>query len=271
MNKMDYEYISSRQNEKVKYFASLKNSKYRAEHSLFLAEGVKLTDEATRSGAAKYILINEDSLSDDAVKRTLDKSGDDVIKYILAAPAFEKITSENAPQGIIAVCAFPQRYYDRAPSPDEVRGRRVIAFDEVRDPGNLGAVLRSAAAFGYDAVILGSCADVFGQRCVRASMGAVFSLSIYCVDSLAPCLGKLSAERRIIGAALYGEPEDFTTMKKTSSDVPVIGNEGHGISDETASCCTSFCKIPITEKAESLNAGVAASVIMWEYSKISRE
>ena len=262
------EFIASRQNEKVKTFASLKDAKGRERTGLFLAEGVKLSLEALSSGCVKYLLVNGDRLEDEAVKSALDKCPDGVIEYILAAPAFEKVSTENAPQGIIAVCSHPARYAHRMPSPEELTGKRVIALDEIRDPGNLGMIIRSAAAFGVDAILAGSCADVFNPKTVRASMGAVFKISFYECGDLAPALSELSKTRRVLGASLHGEPSDLSKTELYASDIPVIGNEGHGLSDSTASVCTSFIKIPITDNAESLNAGVAAAIIMWEYSKL---
>ena len=262
------EYITSRQNEKVKEFASLKDAKGRNKTGLFLAEGIKLTEEALSCGCAEYLLINGDRLEDSAVKSALDKCPDGVIKYILAAPAFEKVSTESAPQGLIAVCGRPSGYSGHAPSADELHGKAAVALDGIRDPGNLGGIIRSAAAFGYDAVILGSCADLFNPKTVRSSMGALFKMSLYECADLPSALSELSRTRRILGAALSGDPLDLSKTELCRDDIPVIGNEGHGISDEVARVCTSFIKIPITDRAESLNAGVAAAVIMWEYSKL---
>ena len=270
MNNKEYEYITSRQNEKVKEFAALKDAKGRASSGLFLAEGVKLAAEAQSSGFARYLLINEEKSDDPAVKELFGSCPTGVVKYVLAAPAFEKVSTESAPQGVIAVSEFPANYSRIAPSADEISGKRVIALDEIRDPGNLGGIVRSAAALGYDAVLLGSCADLFNPKTVRASMGAVFKLAFFECEDLAAALSELSSSRRVLGAALYGEPENISDMKLHAGDIPVIGNEGHGITDAVSGACTSFIKIPITDRAESLNAGVAAALIMWEYSKIDK-
>ncbi len=262
------EFITSRQNEKVKEFASLKDPKGRERGGLFLAEGVKLTLEALSCGCVEYLLANEEKLDDPAVRSALDKCPDGVKRFVLAPPAFEKVSTESAPQGVIAVCSHPSAYVRCAPSPEELSERRVIALDGIRDPGNLGGIIRSAAAFGTDCILLGSCTDVFNPKTVRASMGALFKASLYECDDLAAVLSALSRTRRILGASLHGEPIDISEAELRRDDIPVVGNEGHGISEDVASVCTSFIKIPITDRAESLNAGVAAAVIMWEYSKL---
>ena len=262
--KNNFEYITSRQNEKVKDFARLSMSKYREEKHLFLAEGVKLAAEACSAGAVSALLVADSARERDEIKSLLDKCGDDVIQYILADHVFEKVTTESAPQGVIAVVRYPEGYGTESCDLD---GRRVVALDGIRDPGNLGTIIRSAAALGYDDVILGDSADPFGTKAVRASMGALFKVRLVKCGNLAEYLKKLSASRRVIGAALRDDSEDFTSIELLDSDIPVIGNEGHGISKDVASSCSMFVKIPMSEGSESLNASVAASVIMWEYSK----
>jgi TrmH family RNA methyltransferase len=270
MNKNGFEYVTSKQNEKIKLFAKLGMSKYRNETKLFLAEGVKLAEESVDSDSARFMLACESCADDSAIKRILDKCGESVIKYILSDPVFEKVSTESAPQGIIAVSAVPYSHKtDREVSPTALAGKRVAAFDSIRDPGNLGTILRSALAFGFDAVILYDCADIYNPKAVRASMGAVFKMRVVtCGDLPSYLSGLKDLGRRVLGAALRDDAEDFSKVDLKTSDVPVIGNEGHGIGDDVASSCSSFIKIPMTDRAESLNAAVASSVIMWEYSKL---
>ena len=266
------EYISSRQNEKLKSFSKLNLSKYRRETGLFLAEGVKLAAEAADAGIARCLLIREDAASSGEVEKVLDKCGSDVIKYILASAAFEKVTTESAPQGVIAVCRIPSvhRRSDDFPA-SELDGKTAIALDGVRDPGNLGTVIRTAAAFGYDSVIVGDSADLYNSKTVRASMGALFRMNTVECSDLAQYLSDMKERgRRVIGAALTDDSTEFGSQPLSLSDVPVIGNEGHGISDSVASSCDGFVKIPMDPKSESLNAAAAAAVITWEYSKLIR-
>ncbi len=267
-----FEYITSRQNEKLKSFSKLTVSKYRKETGLFLAEGVKLSGEAVTAGIASCLLVLEGALDEPDVKRVLDKSGRNVIKYILTAPAFEKVSTESAPQGMIAVCRRP----DIHSSSDDVSaadlgGKSVIALDGIRDPGNLGTIIRTALAFGYDAVIAGDSADLYNPKTVRASMGALFNMHLVVCSDLSSYLKELSlCGRRVIGASLNDGADEFGSFPLETSDVPVIGNEGHGISAGVADVCTSFAKIPMNPVSESLNAAVASAVIMWEYSRSKR-
>ncbi len=269
MNNKEYEYISSRQNDKIKVFSKLTDQKYRREYGMFLAEGIKLSAEALSAGIAKYVLVSEESCDSGEIKKLLDKSGDGVIKYILASPVFEKVSTERAPQGVIAVCTIPDTVKRGGVSPEELDGKRVIALDGIRDPGNLGTILRTALAFGFDRVLLHSCADVCSEKTVRASMGAIFRITTVDCPDLSSFLSSLKERgRRVMGAALTDRAADLTKLSFDKSDVFVIGNEGHGISDEVLAVCTEHVRIPMNELSESLNAAVAASVIMWEYSKL---
>ena len=267
MNNKEFELISSRQNEKIKEFAKLADAKYRREYGLFLAEGVKLAGEAVESGAAKYLLILDSAAEDCAVKSVLDKSGAGVIKYILTAPVFEKVSTERAPQGIIAVCSAPGTDVSDAA---ELDGKRLIALDGIRDPGNLGTILRTAYAFGYDAALLSDCADVYGHKTVRASMGAVFRIPVI----TGGCREKLAFLRdkgwEITGMTLAEDSLELGSFTVRDRTCFVIGNEGHGISEGVLSLCTSTARIPMTGKAESLNAAQACTVALWEAAKASR-
>ena len=266
----DQLYISSKNNERIKRFAALSERKYRDAEKMFLAEGVKLAAEATEAGRASFLLVSEEALERDDVKLILDKCGDDVIKYILARDVFAKVSTERSPQGVIAVSDFlPIHRTDTECPPATLEGKRVIALDGVRDPGNLGTILRTAAAFGYDCVLTGDCADIYNTKTVRASMGAIYRISTVACASLADYLFALSSSgRRIVASSLSDTSADFISFEKRVSDIPVIGNEGHGLSADVLSRCDSFVRIPMSSGVESLNAGTASSVIMWEYFKI---
>lgn len=268
----NHEYIRSKDNERVKLFSKLSLPKYRESEKLFLAEGVKLSREALDAGLARYLLVSEERYEEAGVAGVVESVPDGVQVLVLSAAAFSKVTTESAPQGIIAVCSFPDFHVsgERAVAKD-LSGKRIIALDGIRDPGNLGTIFRSALAFGVDAVILGDCADIYSSKTVRASMGALFRLRAAVCGDLSSFLEKLKGDgRRILGAALSENSLTLGEYEKRSDDVVVIGNEGHGLSEKVLGVCDCIVKIPMTEFSESLNAGVAASVIMWEYGKRNR-
>lgn len=254
-----YTYISSRTNPTVQLLASLQKKKYRAETGLFLIEGRKLCKEAVGRCKVRYAVVREGN-EKDGMLSLCKESGGEII--VLSESAFSKISVDEAPDGIV----FAAETVDN--TDDSFDGERIVILDSVRDPGNVGTIIRSAAAFAFDRVILCSCADIYNPKTVRATMGALFKMKFTVAGDLCNISEKLKNEgRRIIAAALGESALILGESPLNASDCVVIGNEGHGVSEETLNCCTDVIKIPMTDKTESLNAAIAASVIMWEQAK----
>jgi TrmH family RNA methyltransferase len=140
----------------------------------------------------------------------------------------------------------------------------------VRDPGNLGAVIRSAVAFGIKHIILSSdCADIYNSRTVRAAMGSLFKIRITTVSDFASLVSAATASgRRVFAAELTDNAVAVDKVGLAASDIFIIGNEGHGIDRSISALATGSVFIPICPETESLNASVAASVLMWEIGKL---
>ena len=272
------EVITSRNNPQVKWAASLADKKGRAEHNSFIAEGQKLTIEALKSGLeVTHIFVQEDK-SEDVLERLAqfsDKKGLEKCEVILLSEsAFSKISTEKAPQGVISVI----KYLDFFANMDIIykedffisEGERVLSLYSLRDPGNLGAVIRSAVAFGVEHIVLSSdCADVYNPKTVRAAMGSLFKVKIsYVRDFLSFVEAAKANGRAVYAAELTDNAKSLRDISLSVSDIFIIGNEGHGISSEISEKCTSSVYIPISDKTESLNASVAASVFMWEQNKL---
>ncbi len=145
-----------------------------------------------------------------------------------------------------------------------------MALSSVRDPGNIGTLMRTASAFGVDTLILSSdCADIYNPKTVRASMGALFRQKTVIADDLAALLSNLKTSgRRIIAAEPDASALPIGEAKLSAEDCIVIGNEGHGVSEEVLAVCDTSVFIPISSSTESLNASVAGAVLMWEMSKL---
>jgi len=139
----------------------------------------------------------------------------------------------------------------------------------VRDPGNLGAVVRSAVAFGFTDVVLSSdCVEVCNPKTVRAAMGGIFSLAFHVVSDFASFVSSMrESGRRVFAAELRPGAKPIREIGLTPDDVVVIGNEGHGVPIEISALCDASVYIPISPAAESLNAAVAASLFLWEQTK----
>ena len=272
------EVITSRNNTLIKWAASLADKKGRAEQESFIAEGYKLTLEALKSGLpVTHIFVLEDKadeilerFSEYSDKKELD--GCEVI--LLSESAFSKISTEKAPQGVISVI----KYLDFFANMDIIykedffisRGERVLSLYSLRDPGNLGAVVRSAVAFGVEHIVLSSdSADIYNPKTVRAAMGSLFKVKVSYVRDFASFVEAARANgRKVYAAELTDSAKSLTDISLSSDDIFIIGNEGHGISPEISEKCTASVYIPISDKTESLNASVAASVLMWEQNKL---
>ncbi len=195
--------------------------------------------------------------------------------FILAESAFEKISTENSPQGIICVIKYLDffNYSDIIYKEDFLlsEGEKALILCSVRDPGNLGAVIRSAAAFGVDRIYLSSdCADVYNSKTVRGAMGSLFKIKITTVGDMPSLVAAMQGVgRRVFSAELRPGALSLSDVALRASDVFIIGNEGHGIPEQISSCCDSSVFIPISANTESLNASVAAAVIMWEICKFN--
>ena len=149
-------------------------------------------------------------------------------------------------------------------------GERALSLYSLRDPGNLGAVIRSAAAFGVQHIVLSSdSADVYNPKTVRAAMGSLFGIKItYVSDFLSFINAARECGRSVYAAELSDGARSICDIELKWDDIFIIGNEGHGIPSEVSRSCTGSIYLPIAEGVESLNASVAAAVFMWEQNNL---
>lgn len=256
---MEYTYISSRQNSTLLRFVSLKSKKGRDAEGLYIAEGRKLCAEAVGCCRVKYAVVDERVKDRREIVELCEKSGGEVI--VLSESAFAKLSDDAAPDGIAFICESEDGGAPEA-------GERLFALENVRDPGNVGTVIRTAAAFGCDRVVLVGCADIYNPKTVRASMGAVFKMKFTICKDTSELITALQAQgRRVIASALRPDALRAGDDVLRASDCLVLGNEGHGVSDATLELCDDVIYIPMTDKTESLNAAAAAAVLLWEHSK----
>jgi TrmH family RNA methyltransferase len=241
--------ITSRQNETVKRVQSLSSAKGRNEQNRFFTEGIKLYREALSQGFRAREAYVSDSFSSDADSIEAD------ILYSVTPEVYEKISEQSAPEGLLCV-------YDKFVIEPE-RQSVTLLLENMQDPGNLGTVLRSAAAFGAREVVGVCSCDAFSPKATRASMGALFKVPYKAFDSLDEALEYIKAScEKLYAAALTDSAEDIRKVDLAHSCV-MIGNEGHGLSDKALERSDKQIIIPI-EQIESLNASVAASVVLYE-------
>lgn len=266
-----WQYISSKSNSLIVRMAKLKDKKYRKNEELFRFDGIKLFNEAVQNAApVRYVFVSESA--SDRFKDAVEESNIDAMLYTVSDDVFAKLTDEQSPEGIITVCenlkSISKTDDFDALLPD-LGGKCVLMLESVRDAGNMGTILRSAKAFGMDALVISSdCADLYNPKTIRAAMGALFTQKIVVVDDISATVKALRQNgARVFAAALEKNAKKLGSFELQKGDVIVIGNEGHGLSKETIDACDECLYIPMESGSESLNASIAASVCMWELYK----
>ena len=272
--KIEETVICSRQNRTVVEVGKLTDRKNREETGLFRFDGVKLFEEALFAGLKLPLVLLCETRANEILATAEAACGKSALErvekvLILSEEVFLKLSEEKSPEGVICVAKYIDKLQKNATIyySDEKSAEKILLLESVRDPSNLGAIVRSAAAFGVDRLILSSdSADIYHPKTIRASMGTLFTQRIDRSDDLVASLESLQkAGRRVFAAALSDKAEKLGSFETRAGDCVVIGNEGHGLSKEVLAACDGTIMIPMTKRAESLNAAVAASLFLWEF------
>lgn len=235
--------LTSKSNPIIKETAALKEKKGRKEQGKFLVEGIKMTRECKKSGLKIDRVFVSESFSGETEPSYLRVS-DDVFAYL---------SDEKTPQGILCTVSVPKNAL-RPPK------ESCLILDGISDPGNMGAIIRTANAAGYKEIYLADCTDPYSPKSVRASMSGIFFTTLY-FGSREEILNAL-AEVPVLAADMRGENIfSFTPPKKFAL---AIGNEANGISEEVRNAAAYTVRIPMQSEQESLNAGIAAGISMYQ-------
>lgn len=232
--------ITSIHNDNVKYWVSLKNKKIRDKERKFIVEGDHLIEEARKNNLIEYIISCVDENAD----------------FYVTKEIMEKISDQKSISYNAAVVKFIPE--------DSVNGN-VIILDNLQDPGNLGTIIRSSVAFNIDTIIISDTSvDLYNPKVVRSTEGMIFNLNVIRrnLEGIIPVLKNLGY--KIVGTDV-NEGIDVRNISKENVAI-IIGNEGNGMSGNVKEMCDEFINIKINKSCESLNAGVAASIIMYEVS-----
>ena len=245
------EHITSRHNPLMGHIRKLVGSAaYRRETGEFLCDSPKLLQEA---------LLWQAEITAVVTISPLPWLPEHIRQVQVPEDIMSSISPVKTPQGVLFTCRLPQ-----APLPRSLTGRRYVLLDGVQDPGNVGTILRTLDAFDADGLLLtGGCADPYGWKAVRSSMGAVFRRPIYfgSPEELAALLHR--SDLPLYGAALREDTVDARQADYTRC-VLAIGSEGRGLSREVLDLCDQTIRIPMSDRCESLNAAIAAAVLLWE-------
>lgn len=259
--------ITSDSNGKIKGILKLQRSaRERKRGKCFLAEGVKMVREAFECGKLQTIYFSE---------RLWEREGQDwqdvtsgVPWEVVSEPLFHKIADTVTPQGVLGVVEMPE--YSLEEMLKDSR-HAYILLDDIRDPGNLGTILRTAEGAGMSGVVMSrETVDIFNPKVVRSTMGAIFRVPFVQGGSLAECILELKARNIPVygtmmdGSMVYDEPD------YSGGAGIVIGNEANGISREVAEVLSGRIRIPMEGRLESLNASVTGALLMYEMARQRR-
>ena len=253
--------ISSLTNDKVKLINSLHHRKYRREHKLFVAEGIRICREAAENGwEIKYLLYDCLNINTDKIENLINDVlclGADAIG--VTSEILSKISHKENPQNVL--CVICQKWSNL---PSIIKNKTFVALETVRDPGNLGTILRTMDAVGAnDCILLDECTDPFSYEAVRASMGAIFNVNIIATSSENFLKWKSRHKISLIGTSLINA-DDYTKTNWQLPFVLAMGNEQQGLSNNILSKCDQLIKLPMLGRSDSLNLAVSTGVALYE-------
>ncbi len=247
--------ITSTSNDRIKFLKTLKSKKGRAENGLYLIEGKRAVLDAIEHGVKfKNVLVEEGFAFDFSCQCEIIEVSHRVI---------EALSDTSSPEGIIAEAYIPDLSFDI----NKIRGL-IVFLDRLQDAGNLGTIIRTADALGAGAVVLSKdCVELFNPKTVRATMSSIFNIPIMLADDSINTLQKIKdSGYTVYSAALNGE--DFNSVKDIDSEKSciIIGNEGNGICSEILSFSDKIITLPMRGGAESLNAAIAAGILIYGFT-----
>lgn len=260
--------ITSTSNARVKRLGNLiKKKKVRDAEKVYIVEGIRMFKEVPKEELREvYVSESFYKKEKDVIEEVLQ--GSSVKPELLTDSVYAHISDTKSPQGIL--CVIDQKEYTlekiiREDNP------HMIVLEHLQDPGNLGTIFRTAEAAGVTGIIMDKgCVDIYNPKTIRSTMGAIYRVPFVYVDDLHLAINKLKEKDISVYAAHLEESVDYDEPDYTNGTAFLIGNEGNGLMKETANLADSYIKIPMTGQVESLNAAIAATVLMFEVSRQRR-
>ncbi len=248
--------ITSVNNQTVLSAKLLHQKKHRDQEGLFLVEGLKVIEEAVSSN----LNIQKIFLTNEKTGQNLKISTDKI--FLVNEAVMKKLSTTDTPAEIIAIIEKPKHKLS------SFQDKTVVLLDNVKDPGNLGTIIRTAAAFGISAVVLtGETVDIYNPKVIRATVGNLWKIPVLKMKS--DELKKTFKNHRFLATTLdkNKKPKAFFEVKKNKNTVIMFGSEAGGLSDKMLNLADEFIMIPMENNVESLNLSISAGIVMYEFSK----
>lgn len=257
--------ITSKENEFIKHVKKLKDKKYRNIENQYMIEGIKLVAEAIQEKAPiKQIILCDDCEKNEAIPKDLMY---EIAKYdciYVTEKIFKYLSEVQEPQGILAIIEKNNQEMAIDYSQDII-----VALDDIQDPGNLGTILRTVDSVGLTQILVSKgTADAYNPKVVRSTMGAIFRVKIIECEDLKQTLKEIKKHKfKVVVSSLQTQNTIYDI--RYNKKVIIIGNEANGVEKEIQDMADEKVKIPMLGKTESLNASVAAGIILYEYVRQS--
>jgi len=256
--------ITSLTNDRVKAIRALEMRKVRKETGLFVAEGASLLITARDNGFVPETLVYQAGTAESGIARGLVthalNAGAEVLE--VSESVLGKLASKDNPQTLLGV--FRQRFADLPQLAQIGAGETWLALEEIRDPGNLGTIVRTADAVGCAGIVLvGTTCDPYSLESIRATMGSIFAVPIVKMDRAAFLELQKAWHGDVIGTHLDAR-EDFRVSDYKGPQLIVMGGEGPGLSSGAAALCSKLVKIPMAGKLDSLNLAIATALMLYQ-------
>jgi len=256
--------IKSKDNPVIKLYQKLSSSKKeRLQYGLFVLEGLRIVEDALCENADLTHIILTESAFEKYGGSVFQADLRNTKKIVISNELGRKISSTDNTQGVFAVCRIPQEK-----KINFVQNGKYIVLFGLQDPGNMGMIIRTADALGIDGIIISGSCDLYSPKVIRSTMGSFLRMNIMVENSAEKLFGMLKENNVFSSAAVIDKnAQNINSCGFSGSQAVFIGNEGNGLPDEISDMCDRKIIIPMYGNINSLNAAMAAGIIMWELKK----
>lgn len=261
--------ITSSSNPRVKQIIQWQSkARERRSAGIFLTEGFKMFEEAPME-SIRQVYVSEEALERIGGRPQMNRKLNEVGYETVAGEVFARMSDTRTPQGILCVVRRPDYSLEQLL---QTEYPLLMILEDLQDPGNLGTIVRTGEAAGVTGVIMsGGTVDIFNPKTIRATMGSIFRVPFLYVESLQETIGLLHQREIHTYAAHLDGTADYDAFSFRQPTAFLVGNEGNGLTGETAALAEHYLKIPMEGKVESLNAAIAASLLMYEAHRQRRK
>ncbi len=264
--------ITSTSNQNIKEVVQLrKKSKARLQAGVFLVEGIRMIQEVPKDRLEKLYITEKFYQKYRQELDAMQVKGNRVKMELVSDTVFAYMSDTKTPQGVLGIVRQAEYHVEELLGAGGTVMPHIMILDNLQDPGNLGTIFRTAEAAGVTGILLSrECVDIYNPKTIRSTMGAVYRMPFLYVDDLPEMIERIKDRKIRVYAAHLDGKNTYDKEDYCGGTAFLIGNEGNGLRQEIADCADAWVRIPMAGQVESLNAAVAASILMFEVSRQRR-